>query len=413
MSQRLTKIVALVLLGVLLVTLSGLAGCAGEEAKVPEITIGVLTDFTGSASFAVKPTINAMMDYFRMVEEEAPIPGVKIKFITYDTRLDYARVPVGYVWLKGQGAVMMHVVNPADNEILINRYEEDEIPVIGSQVQPTLLGNAWMFCFSSSNANETEVLMQWIMDTWPYEEEGRLPKIGHLGWTLMSTEYHQEGIDAAREANPGEFDWVGVERVPLGTTTWATEVNRLKNCDFIVVSVVGPMAASFVREARARGYEGNFLSGINAFPGYWDLVRAAVPKDELYGCYYAGPWPWWNEDVPYIADLERAIQRYRSGEAEALMRSSGPLTGWCHAMVMADAIRRAVEEVGAENVDGTAIRDALAETDMEVAGWGNRWRFTAEENFLTRAERVFEWKVAEEDWGDPSNWITPASLAGS
>ncbi len=413
MSQRLIKTVALILLGVLLLTLPGLAGCAGEKEEVPEIVIGVLTDFTGTASFAVKPTINAMMDYFSMVEEEDPIPGVKIKFITYDTRLDYARITPGYVWLKGRGAVMMHIVNPADNEILIDRYAEDEIPVIGSQVQPTLLGNPWMFCFSSSNANETEVLMQWVMESWDYDALGT-PKIGHLGWTLMSTEYHQEGIDAAMKANPGKFDWVGVQRVPMGTTTWAGEVSKLKDCDFIVVSVVGPMAASFVKEARARGYEGNFLSGINAFPGYWDLVRAAVPEDELYGCYHAGHWPWWNEDVPFITKLKGAIQRYRSGEAEALMRSSGPLTGWAMGMLMTDAISRAVEEVGAENVDGTAIRDALAETNMTVPGWGNPWRFTAEENFLARAERVYEWIIAEEDWVAASDdWITPASLAGS
>jgi len=45
-------------------------------------------------------------------------------------------------------------------------------------------------------------------------------------------------------------------------------------------------------------------------------------------------------------------------------------------MFTVDAIRRAVEEVGAENVDGTALRDALAETDMVVEGWGNPWKFT-------------------------------------
>jgi hypothetical protein len=50
---------------------------------------------------------------------------------------------------------------------------------------------------------------------------------------------------------------------------------------------------------------------------------------------------------------------------------------------------------------------------MAVPGWGNPWRFTAEENFLARAERVYEWSIAEEDWVAASDWITPASLAGS
>jgi len=412
MSRRLTKIVVLVLLAVMLATLPGLAGCAEEKEKTPQITIGVLTDFTGVASFAVKQLVDAMMDYFRMVEEEDPIPGVKIKFITYDTRLDYARTAPGYVWLKGQGAVMMNIINPADREILVDRFVEDKIPVIGSQTLPTLMASGWDFSFSSSNAHETEVIMQWIMDTWDYNTLG-MPKIGHLGYAHVVADYHQDGIDAAMEANPGKFDFAGFERSPMGTTAWAVEINRLKDCDFIIVSAVGPMMASFVKEARLRGYEGDLLSGINAFPGYWDLVTGAVPSEDLYACFWAGYYPWWNENVPFITDLKEAIQRYRPGEAEALMRSSGPLAGWAMGLFMADAIRRAVEEVGAENVDRIAIRDALADTNMTVEGWGNTWKFTEDQYFLARAERVFEWSIAENDWVVISDWILPASLAGS
>ena len=406
--NRLTKTASLVLLAVLLVTVPGLAGCAKEKGAEKEIVIGVLADFTGPAAFAVKPNINSMFDYFRMVEEENLLPEVKIKFITYDTRLDYARVVPGYVWLKGQGAMLMHVISGPDKGILADRFEKDRIPVIGAQTSTELLDHPWMFNSFSPIESQAEVEMQWIMDTWDYEELGK-PKIGHVG-ALVSTDYYQEGIDGFLEANPGRFERVGLEKAPPGTMSWPSEVRRVKDCDYIILSLAGPMTVSFVKEARARGYEGAFVSGVEAFPGFWDLIRSAVPSEDLYGCYYVGWWPWWGEDVPFITELEEYVLKYHPDEAEAWMRSSASISGWEPGTFMFDAIKRAVEEVGAENVNGTALRNALAEIDMTVEGWGNPWKVTEKNNCLNWAQRVFEWKIAEGKWVAISDWILPPSM---
>lgn len=410
MSRRVTKVVALVLAGVLLVGSAGLAGCGEDEETGPEIVIGVLTDFTGPACFAVKPCIDGFIDAFELAEERGEFGEATIKFITYDQRTDYSRTKPGYIWLMGQGVVMMSIISPTDRSILAADFGSDQMPVIGSSVDEGSPDHPWTFNGYGSNGHEAEAVMQWIMDTWDYEGNGRNPKIGHLGWVLESTVFHQDGIDRMLEWYPGKFDFVGVERAPMGTATWAVEVDRLKDCDYIFFSTVGTMTSTFIREARQRGYEGAFISGTSAFPGFWDLVTAVVPAGELYDCYCAMWMPWWDADIPFINGARESIEIYHAGEA-ARLRSSGPISGWQMGLFGVDALKRAIEAVGAENVDGAAIRDALLATNMTVEGFGEAWQFREGYNGILREMKMFKWNQVGEDWEDMGHpWITPRSL---
>ena len=128
MDRRFVKVVGVILAAVLLLTMSGLASCGGtDESEGHEIRIGILTDFTGPAAFAARQATNAIIDYFRLLEETDPIPGVKVKIITYDTRSDFSRVVPGYLWLKGQGAVLVYPISGDDLTMLEPRLARDEI----------------------------------------------------------------------------------------------------------------------------------------------------------------------------------------------------------------------------------------------------------------------------------------------
>jgi hypothetical protein len=169
------------------------------------------------------------------------------------------------------------------------------------------------------------------------------------------------------------------------------------------------MLASFIKEARDRGYERAIVGGFESFPGFWELVKAA--GGSLHNCYYPGYVRW--DDPAYINLIKEHAQRYRGGKAEALVNGTGYTSGWADGIVMADAIRRAVEAVGAEKVDGSAIRNAVATTNLTVEGYGNPWRFDENINFACQTQIIFEWNTAEERWESIGDWITPLSLAGS
>jgi len=415
MNRRLTKVVALVLAGVLLVGSVGLAGCGEEEEVVPEILIGVLTDFTGPASSAVIPLYESLRDYFRMLEEEDPIPGVEVNFVNYDQRTDYARTVPGWIWLVGQGITAGVVLSPHDNNALADRYEADKIPVLSSMAVPELFEHDWLYATIYSEEAQAEAILQWILDDW---DGTGLPKAGHIGTNISLSEYLQRGIDPFLAEHVGEIEWMGQEKGIMGASAWAAEIDHLKDCDYIIISLVGPMTASFVNEVRQRGYTGKLVSDQNNFVAYWDLIAGVTPEEELYDCYYTAWWPWWNEDVPMIRDLKTYTEKYHPGELEALYVSSGPVSGWQMGMVLGDAIRRAVEDVGAENVDGTAIRDALADTHLPVEGVGEDvWEITGTKNIFAKGQRIFEWIVDDQEWvavwpAGGKEWYLAPSMEG-
>lgn len=412
MNRKKLKLAIVVVLGVLLVALPGFVACATEEEGSQKvIKIGVLADFTGTAASAMQPTMQAMEDYLRkVVPDKNPLPGVKVKFVHFDTQLDYSRTTNGYLTLLGQNVDMMVIPNAVDRQILGNRFVEDQMPSVNSQGLESLLTNEWMLNNQSTVQSQGEVAMQWIMDTWDYTKG--VPKVGHLGFTLSSSEYYQEGIDRVIAANPGKFTWVGTERGLIGNTDWTSAINRLdKNgaTDYIIVSVAGPMVSSFVDQARARGYDGAFVSGNEGFPGFWDLVTGRTSPSQLYGCYYVAWWPWWNEDVPFINDVKEYVETYFPGDADAMMKASPAISGWALGIVIEDGIRRAIDEVGAENVDSVALQKALAAIDMDVEGYGNPWKVTPNDNCIAWAQRAFEWKIDQENWEPISDWYFPIS----
>lgn len=409
MRRRLTKVAVLVLLGVLLATLPGLVGCAEEKAAEKEIVYGYLWDFTGRAALAVTDMYNSMMDYLRMVEEENPIPGVKIKVITYDTKSEGARIPPGYVWLKGKEMTILSAA-PHDCELLRSRFEEDKIPVFESSNLLSTLDSEWLVSLYGAPESQIEILMHWIMDTWEGTEKPKISFIGLGG--IPFYEAQRDMTEAICEQYPGKFEWLGDEMPPAGTMTWAPEVGRLMGSDFIMMGMSGPPLASFIKEARARGYENKFTGPLESFFAFWELVKGAVPLEDLDGTISGTFFPWWNDDIPFILERKEYIDKYRPGEAERLMLATGGFSGWAIGMILVDAVRRAVEEVGAENVDRLVMRDALRETDMVVEGWGNPWKLIENINCLDRSVKLVEYRAAEDDWFAITEWEIPPSLGG-
>lgn len=412
MGKLLRCLMAVILTVVLLLGVPGLAGCGtGTDVETTEIVIGLLTDFTGPASYAVKPTMDSFKDVFRWAAANDPISGVRVKFINYDQRTDPARVPPGYMWLKGQGADLLYIISPTDRAILADDFTKDRIPVVGASIDEGAPNHPWSFACYGSNGHEAEAGLQWIMETWDYEGKGRNPVIGHFSWTHPSGRFHQVGIDRMLQWFPDKFDWAGEQAPPLGSTTFAGELAQLRKCDYIWITPAGAMIAGFIKEARNRGYTGAFLGGSNSFSGYWDLVTAAVPAGDLYDSYLFYWTPWWNEEVPNIVTAKEATYKYHPRDAERRFTSQGP-AGWAMGTFTLDAIRRAVDAVGAANVDGSAIRDALVATNMDVKGYGNVWRFESDYHTILRTIKVYQWDVDRKDWLDAgAGWITPKSLA--
>ena len=90
-------------------------------------------------------------------------------------------------------------------------------------------------------------------------------------------------------------------------------------------------------------------------------------------------------------------------------------TGWLTVKIWADAVRKAVAEVGVENVDSSAMRNAMLKIDMTVPGYGEAWKFrqgTVGFNVLQRMFIMRQYTEAEDDWFALGDWFLPPQLAG-
>jgi len=414
MSKRLTKVVALVLLGVLLAILPGLAGCGQKEIKGVEIRVGFQGDFTGPASAAIRTVYDAFMDYLDTAEKENLLAGAKVKVITYDQRTDYSRYTPGYVWLQGQGAKVMLFPSATDIQMNEKRFAANEIPAVATTALDSLRASEWAFFLYETHEAQTAGCFQWIVDTWDYQGKGRNPRVGHIGYLgLVPTIAAQAGIDQFLAANPGRIEWVGAKLAPIATSTWAAEAKALLDCDYIFLTTFGAAAGTVVREARLRGYQQAFISHSMVFPGYWGLVESIVAHSDLYGIYHQQQVPWCDE-LPFATEWKEALVKYHPGAyAEREIRLSGYSTGWAWGICMIDVIKRAIEKVGAENVDGPAIRDALATSDLDMTsqGWGGTWIISTGNHILIHTAKTYQWSVEQGKWIAISEWmpIGPAS----
>ena len=124
--------------------------------------------------------------------------------------------------------------------------------------------------------------------------------------------------------------------------------------------------------------------------------------------------------------LHRETSRFRSADriaSELVIRqpeevawlkpqNAGWIGGWANGTIMAAGIKKAVETVGAENVDGQAIRDAMATIQLDIEGAGNIWEVGDGINSYNQTLRMWQYSVSTDKWGAITDWYRPPLLGG-
>jgi hypothetical protein len=334
-----------------------------------------------------------------MVSEEDPIPGVKISLLVYDTQSDASRVPVGYEWMKNEGADILSAA-PQDTELLRSRFEADEVPFYSLSNILSMVDSEWLTSLYGPPELQIESQLEWISENW--ESYPTKPKIGFIGLAGVAFYVSQEAT--VREwvsDHPDQFEWLGSEMAPSTTASWAVEIGKMKNADFIFASMSGPPLVSLVKEARSRGYEGKFMGPSETYFSFYMLLRQSVSPADLDNTIAGTYTPWWGESNSFMDEVEEYAEKYHSAdEMTAIHRGTGQFNGWAAGMIFVDAVRRAIEEVGVDDLDGKAIHEALKETDMTVPGWGNPWKLPGKENvnYFAQTVRLVEYKSDVDNW---------------
>lgn len=416
MHKGMTKLIFL-FVGLLLVGTSALAGCAEQSEE--QVVVGFLGDFTGASAATCDELMKGMDDYLTIMEETDPIPGVSIDVITFDSRLDYGRVKPGYIDLRNRGSDIILDYNSMYTVQIWQDHQADKLPSFCFNNEPEVMGQDYMFSFSNDYQTEAAAIGEWLVkDWWELRGETRPINVGYVGILGLRSESQMgDVLQSQAEASPDKMKLTRVA-IPAGTSSgFVTEINKLKNAnvDVVVVNLVGPAMASFMNEARLRGYDGEFFGTTISFMGFWNLVRASISDlQEVDGARAIHAQMLWTDDTTFVSEIGASLSRFHSGaEYDKLRSSTSYPSGYMFMMILAELVRHAADNVGAENVDGEALWEAAQEVEIDLQGWGEPFKLDPETNIMHRHFRIIEYREAEDAWfqAESGGWFLPSAFA--
>ncbi len=384
MNRNWIKIATTILIGLLL-TLFLLTACGGGDGDqeqnetspvtidptVPpnegpvKIIIGNLSDLTGVSSNAMGVINMAVEDTVEYYNEQNLIPGVEIEVITYDGQFNPSYDIPGYEWLKEAGADLIFTAVPPTPVTLKPYVDKDKMVLFAwAPTMEAISPPGYVFtpCNTLSEyAGYT--LLKYVAENDPDFPKDRPALIGGAYWAET---YGNGVLTAAKEyakAHPDQYEWEEGYLAGFGFN-WTTEVEGLKDCDYVLPPVI---MTSFVDQYRSAGYTAKFLA-TEAQTGFLGQIDDSDLWDELDGTIFARTCRWWNEDDEMVDLTKMLLQKNHSGEAESIIRDGVGYLAVNGAVVLLNIISDTIEAVGPDNFNSQALYDTTESFSFTIDG---------------------------------------------
>jgi len=364
--KRLGIILAVGLSALLLLTACAPAPLS-EEQKV--VKIGLISNLTGPVATANQLGLVAMLDGLRYWNEEMGIPGVAIELVWRDSKYDRSLEISSYRLYIDSGVIAVMIFTPPG--MFKPMVERDEVPMLaGSITGETMYPPGWVYSYTPTEAERFTVLADWIMENW---REERPPRVAFV---VPDTEYTVEPLDECEQYTESiGMEWLPTEFVPYVVLDSTIQLLRLREqgADFIYIGPHWSVAIPVLRDAERLGLMDKIrFCGMEA-----TLTKGVVNMlgPTLEGYLVAKGCPAWTEvENPGIKWAQEMHLRYHGTKEtpdyyeESMVRASA---------VLPEAIKRAIEKVGYENLDGRAVKEALETLeDFDPYGYGTPITYT-------------------------------------
>ena len=380
-----------------------LLGCGGEGgAGKTTITVGLITDYTGATAVPFHPINLAVEDLVRHINEDDPIPGVRLKIVSWDEKYDPSRDIPGWDWLRGKGASLVITPAPWAAETLKPFAERDKTPIctwaaIDQLVDPP----GWVFCAGQRTTPMTATLLKWISEQWP--NYPTRPKVATCATNQTAQIAFGNAVEQYCQANPDKFEFVGNYAAPAGTMIWSGEVEKLKDCDYIGIQEATPFSATFIKQYRSKGYKAR-LFDLDSIASQRSMHINMVGWEGMDRGISFLPWGWWGDPFAFPELSEELLYRYHPGEADDTIYAGLSYLAMYAPAIFFDIVRQTVEEVGAENFDGQAFYNTATKFKRTYEGYPERG-FTETVRHLGRQAAVYEWRADVKNLVRITDWL--------
>lgn len=370
MRKRSFGLLLLVVVTGLIISLACAPATTTQPAEKPAenviITIGDLPNLTGAYAATQSCYVESNGGAVKLANEINYIPGVTLKYEWVDAATEPAKAMTAYKKLLAASPRPAVIIDhsTAIGAALKKTVEADKIPVIeGGVNNEILIPPGWVFYYGSPYPCEAGAFVDWFKSQW---KESRAPRFAALTW---DNPYGRSWMtdEAMAYIKSRGFEIVGQEFIPPVPSDTTPQLLRLRDAKVdVCFGAMYPSALSVVlKDANKLGMIGTFM---------WGGVYA-VNLAELVG--YVGPLA--NGCTITSTDIlpdewpVKAPLMQKAWDREGAKLSEAEKFAFANAaervVIGMGAIKAAVEKVGAKNVDGQAVYNALI-TMKDFDPWG-------------------------------------------
>ena len=347
-----------------------------------EYNITQSVDFTGPYAVIMKSVDSSAKVFYAWWNDTVGSKiGVKLNYKPYETRYDPS--VVSSLWpgiLSGDKPLAHAGLGGPDLAALMKRLPKDKVPMMMNTGAAGFMWapNQWIFLFRPTYIAEEFSFFNWIRKE---KIKDRPIKVGLI--TSQGSPMYVDIYNGYKKLTD-ETDWlefVGVEWVDLKPVSILSEMRRLarKKPDFIVTPGNTAHALSAIKAQKELGIHIPILMA--SHNGLQMCALASGGFDLLEGHYdaYACD-PAIDMTVPGAKVYEKYCKKMGIDTKWALM---GAQTG-AQTVLICRAVERAAKKVGADNITGEAVYNAMHEgpfTEEQMLGLTGDLLFTKEAPF--------------------------------
>lgn len=352
---------------VMAVSLVVLPACKAEEAP-PEavITIYEINDLSGPISATEIPWHQSLEDYIRYLnEDQGGINGIRIELKYVDTGYELERSMLAYKRFKEEGAFITMSFASGDIDARKEMNIKDQIVDFCCPCPDVVLyPPGYHFSQGPGYVNLFGAALDWIKATW---KETRPPRVASLTWdNPLGRSHLTRGPVYAKELG---IDYVGTEFMGYGAIDVTPQLLKLNEAgaDYVYMNISCANIAVALKSLHKLGLQDEMKIMGFTF-GYSYLVVGMAGVDNAEGYLWAATTALASEtDIPGVKLATEVHARYR-----ATPMTDDLVHHWGSYELLFEAIRRALDAVGYEKLDGPALKEYGFETMTDFPGSGCR-----------------------------------------
>lgn len=342
------------------------AGFTLPAAAQTNYNIASLADFTGPYADVMKDMTGprwAVVAWWN--EEVGKAKGIHLTLKDYDTRYDVAQTSSLWPGIRSElNPIAALGVGGPDVAALQNRLPDDKVPLI---MATAAYGYAWMpdpWIFNSrpTYGHEASAFYEW------YRAQKGIT--GPLKLGIISSEASPAYVDIAKGSqafaaqNPDKLTVVETVFTEVQPSDLTTQINRMARNGVQVINIQTNTAA-VVATRRALQAIGRtdipiVLSSHNGLPASGKAIGGIAQLEgdfEVYGMAIPSPDP---------TTAHKFFDMLRDKYKMTANWSSVSVMGLAPTLLLVRAIEAAADQVGADKITGTAVRNALLSTSIST-----------------------------------------------